>query len=59
MVKRHNRLLVLFHVVTDAVLGMVAFLMAYVIRFDSGLIPVTRGYPPARAVSSTSCPSSR
>jgi Undecaprenyl-phosphate glucose phosphotransferase len=46
MVKRHNRLLVLFHVVTDAVLGMVAFLIAYVIRFDSGLIPVTRGYPP-------------
>jgi exopolysaccharide biosynthesis polyprenyl glycosylphosphotransferase len=25
---------------------MVAFLLAYVIRFDSGLIPVTRGYPP-------------
>src|SRR5512145_998678 len=46
MVKRHNRLLVLFHVVTDAVLGMVAFLIAYVIRFDVGLIPVTRGYPP-------------
>ena len=46
MVKRHNRLLVAFHIVTDAVLGMVAFLVAYVIRFDSGLIPVTRGYPP-------------
>ena len=26
MVKRHNRLLVAFHVVTDSVLGMVAFL---------------------------------
>ena len=46
MVKRHNRLLVAFHVGTDAVLGMVAFLLAYAARFDSGLIPVTRGYPP-------------
>ncbi len=46
MVKRHNRLLVLFHVATDAALGVVAFLLAYAIRFDSGLIPVTRGYPP-------------
>jgi len=46
MVRRHNRLLVTFHVATDALLGMVAFLLAYVIRFDSGLIPVTRGYPP-------------
>ena len=46
MVKRHNRLLVAFHVATDAVLGMLAFLLAYVLRFDSGLIPVTRGYPP-------------
>ncbi|MCC7034848.1 MAG: undecaprenyl-phosphate glucose phosphotransferase [Acidobacteria bacterium] len=46
MVRRHNRLLVAFHVGTDALLGMVAFLLAYVIRFDSGLVPVTRGYPP-------------
>ncbi|MCC7123242.1 MAG: undecaprenyl-phosphate glucose phosphotransferase [Acidobacteria bacterium] len=46
MVRRHNRLLVAFHVLTDAVLGVVAFLFAYIIRFDSGLIPVTRGYPP-------------
>ncbi len=50
MVRRHNRLLVAFHIATDAVLGMVAFLLAYVIRFDSGLIPVTRGLPAARAV---------
>mgnify|MGYP003558463740 CR=1 FL=1 len=27
MVKRHNRLLVAFHIVTDAVLGMVAFIV--------------------------------
>jgi Undecaprenyl-phosphate glucose phosphotransferase len=46
MVKRHNRLLVAFHVVTDAVLGMVAFVLAYLVRFETGLIPVTRGFPP-------------
>jgi Undecaprenyl-phosphate glucose phosphotransferase len=46
MVKRHNRLLVAFHVVTDALLGMTAFVLAYVLRFESGLIPITRGYPP-------------
>ena len=46
MVKRHNRLLVAFHVMTDAVLGMVAFVLAYVLRFETGLIPVTRGFPP-------------
>jgi len=46
MVRRHNRLLVAFHVVTDAVLAMVAFLLAYVLRFETGLIAVTRGHPP-------------
>ena len=46
MVKRHNRLLVAFHVITDALLGMAAFVLAYVLRFESGLIPITRGYPP-------------
>ena len=46
MVKRHNRLLVAFHVMTDAALGRVAFVLAYVIRFETGLIPVTRGFPP-------------
>ena len=46
MVKRHNRLLVAFHVMTDAALGMVGFVLAYVIRFETGLIPVTRGFPP-------------
>src|SRR6187549_3517243 len=46
MVRRHNRLLVAFHIATDALLGMLAFLLAYVVRFDSCLIPVTRGLPP-------------
>ena len=45
MVKRHNRLLVAFYVTTDAILGVWAFVLAYGIRFESGLIPVTRGYP--------------
>jgi len=46
MMRRHNRLLVLFYVVTDALLGMGAFVLAYVIRFSSGLIPITKGVPP-------------
>ena len=46
MVKRYNRLLVAFYVITDAVLAAWAFVLAYGIRFESGLIPVTRGYPP-------------
>jgi Undecaprenyl-phosphate glucose phosphotransferase len=39
-------LLVAFHVLTDSVLGMAAFVLAYVVRFDVGVIPVTRGHPP-------------
>jgi Undecaprenyl-phosphate glucose phosphotransferase len=46
MVKRHNRLLVAGYVVSDACLGIVAFLLAYLIRFDAALIPVTKGHPP-------------
>src|SRR6266849_10436459 len=45
---RHNRLLVAFHVVSDALLGVSAFIVAYVLRFQTGLIPVTRGIPPLR-----------
>jgi Undecaprenyl-phosphate glucose phosphotransferase len=45
---RHNRLLVAFHVVSDAILGIVAFILAYGLRFHSGLIPITRGLPPLR-----------
>jgi Undecaprenyl-phosphate glucose phosphotransferase len=43
---RHNRLLVTFHVVSDALLGVSAFVIAYAIRFYAGLIPITRGLPP-------------
>jgi Undecaprenyl-phosphate glucose phosphotransferase len=46
MVKRWNRLLVAFYVITDSLFGMIAFLLAYVLRFETGLIPVTNGYPP-------------
>ena len=46
MVRRHNRLLVAFYVLSDAALGLAAFVLAYVIRFETGLIPVTKGYPP-------------
>jgi Undecaprenyl-phosphate glucose phosphotransferase len=46
MVKRYNRLLVAFHVATDALLAMAAFLLAYGVRFESGLLAVTKGQPP-------------
>ncbi len=43
MVRRYNRLLVAFYVLSDALLAAWAFLLAYVIRFECGLIPVTKG----------------
>jgi FlaA1/EpsC-like NDP-sugar epimerase len=46
MVRRYNRLLVAFYVITDALLAMWAFIFAYGVRFESNLIPVTRGIPP-------------
>jgi Undecaprenyl-phosphate glucose phosphotransferase len=46
MVKRYNRLLVVFHIVTDALLGMVAFIFTYFLRFETGLIPTPKGQPP-------------
>ncbi len=46
MVRRYNRLLVAFYVISDALLAGWAFILAYAIRFESGLIPVSKGYPP-------------
>jgi len=46
VVRRYNRLLVALYVLTDALLAVWAFILAYGIRFESGLIPVIRGYPP-------------
>ena len=43
MLRRYGRLLVALYVVSDAMLGIAAFGLAYVLRFSSGLIPVTRG----------------
>ncbi|HEY7791826.1 MAG TPA: undecaprenyl-phosphate glucose phosphotransferase [Vicinamibacterales bacterium] len=48
MVRRYNRLLVAFHVSTDALLGMTAFVIAYFLRFQTGFIPITKGVPPFR-----------
>jgi Undecaprenyl-phosphate glucose phosphotransferase len=45
MVRRHNRLLTVFYVLSDMLLAAWAFVLAYGIRFESGLLPVTRGYP--------------
>ena len=46
MVRQYKRVLVAFYVLTDSVLAMWAFVLAFGIRFESGLIPVPRGYPP-------------
>jgi len=48
MVNRHNRLLVIFHILSDALLGLTAFVVAYALRFHTGLIPITKGIPPLR-----------
>jgi Undecaprenyl-phosphate glucose phosphotransferase len=46
MVRRFNRLLVVLHVLTDASIGVVAFLLAYLVRFELGVFDVTKGQPP-------------
>ena len=60
MMRRYNRLLVAFYVVTDALLGMAAFVVAYLLRFETGianLIPSPRGSRRSSSTS-TSCRSS-
>ena len=46
MGKRYNRLLVVLSVGADALLGVLAFAAAYFVRFESALIPITKGQPP-------------
>jgi Undecaprenyl-phosphate glucose phosphotransferase len=46
MLKRYNRLLVALHVVADFGAAMAAFALAYVVRFQSGLLAVTQPPPP-------------
>jgi Undecaprenyl-phosphate glucose phosphotransferase len=51
MVNRHNRLLVAFHILSDALLAVTAFILAYTLRFHTTLavlIPITKGVPPLR-----------
>jgi Undecaprenyl-phosphate glucose phosphotransferase len=46
MVRRYKRTVATYYVLSDAILGAAAFLAAYLIRFKSELIPVTKGVPP-------------
>src|SRR5437762_12382897 len=46
MLRRYNRFLVAFYVITDALLAISAFIVAYTLRFHAGLIPITKGTPP-------------
>jgi Undecaprenyl-phosphate glucose phosphotransferase len=49
MMRRYNRLLVAFYVLSDALIGIAAFALAYLLRFETwiaDLIPVTKGQPP-------------
>ena len=48
MIRRYNRLLVAFFVISDTVLGMAAFLCAYLMRFAvlDTILPISKGTPP-------------
>src|SRR5512141_3050531 len=50
MMRRYNRLLVASYVVSDAFLGMAAFALAYLLRFQAldQILPITKGIPPIR-----------
>jgi Undecaprenyl-phosphate glucose phosphotransferase len=48
MMRRYNRLLVAFYVLSDTVLAMAAFVLAYILRFHvlTAIVPATKGVPP-------------
>jgi Undecaprenyl-phosphate glucose phosphotransferase len=48
MMRRYNRLLVAFYIVSDALLAMAAFVLAYILRFHvlTSVVPATKGIPP-------------
>jgi Undecaprenyl-phosphate glucose phosphotransferase len=49
MMRRYNRLLVAFYLISDYLLGMAAFVLAYLLRFEgpiAELIPPVKGIPP-------------
>ncbi len=48
MLRRYNRLLIAFYIGADALIGLSAFIIAYTLRFHTGLIPITKGVPPLR-----------
>jgi hypothetical protein len=47
MMRRYNRLLVVFFIATDAIISAVSFALAYMLRFHwlAGVVRVTKGYP--------------
>jgi Undecaprenyl-phosphate glucose phosphotransferase len=51
MMRRYNRLLVAFYLISDALLGMAAFVLAYLLRFEG---PIARLIPPVKGVPSFS-----
>ena len=48
MLGRHNRLLVTLYLLSDALIATSAFILAYALRFHTGVIPITKGIPPLR-----------
>src|SRR3989440_2491492 len=51
MLRRHNRLLVTLYVLSDALIAVSTFIIAYALRFHTdlaALIPITKGIPPVR-----------
>jgi Undecaprenyl-phosphate glucose phosphotransferase len=44
--QRQNRTIVALYILGDALLAMSAFALAYYVRFETGLIPLTKGHPP-------------
>jgi Undecaprenyl-phosphate glucose phosphotransferase len=49
MMRRYNRLLVILYIITDALMAMAAFALAYLLRFETfvaDIIPITKGQPP-------------
>ena len=50
MMRRYNRLLTAYFVVTDAIISAVSFTLAYMLRFHwlVAVVPVTKGYPDFR-----------
>jgi Undecaprenyl-phosphate glucose phosphotransferase len=46
MLRRHNRLLVAIFVLADFLAAIVAFALSYVVRFNTGLVPLDQPAPP-------------